>query len=143
MNQKNKIVLIIFFPVTAYLFIGTLLFFLATKLDELTEALGNYSNFPGLEYYSPKNWHEISIWVTVFFPITWPVIFAWILCVLSYSLIAALLRLIYELLKMIWEFIVDLVTAIWEWVTESIKAIWEWTIDSIEYVWKTITGIFR
>jgi hypothetical protein len=143
MHRENKILLIIFFPITAYLFIGTSLFFLVTKLDELAEILGNYSEFPGLEDYSSNDWHDVSIWLTVFFPITWPVIFIWISCVLLYSLVAAMLRLIYEFLKILWEFVIDLVTAIWEWVTEAVKAIWEWTVDSIEYIWETITSIFR
>jgi hypothetical protein len=142
MDRKRKITLIIFFPVTAYLFIGTSLFFVLTLLDALTETLGNYSEFPGLKSYSSNSWYDRNIWLTIFFPLTWPVLLIWTLCLLIYSVLAALLMFIYKLLRKIWKFTIDLVTSIWKWFTESIKEIWEWTIGSILDIFVTIISLF-
>jgi hypothetical protein len=142
MDRKKKIILIIFFPVTAYLFIGTSLFFILTLIDALAEALGHYSEFPGLKDYSSTSWYDRNIWLTIFFPLTWSVLFIWIGCVLLCSAIAALLMFIYRALKKMWKIIVDLVTSIWEWFTKSFREIWEWTIRSIIDIFITIIGFF-
>lgn len=121
MNRHSKVLLIILFPVTAYLFIGTFLFFLATKIDVFAKNLGDYFGAPGLEHYSSHKWHDMSIWLTIFFPVTWPIIFAWLICVFLYALMVALWRIIYALLE----------------------AIWSWIVDSVEYIWDTISSVFR
>jgi hypothetical protein len=143
MNRDNRVILLVFFPITAYLFVGTLLFFIVTRWDQLAERLGNFSRFPGIGDYPSTNWHERSIWLTVFFPITWPLVFAWILCVVTYSAAAALCRLVHDVLKIIWEFTVDLAKAAWEWITDAVKAIWQWTVDSMETIWETMKNPFR
>lgn len=130
-NQNRKLVLYVFFPVTAYLFVGTALFFLLSKTDQLSEKCGNLSEFPGLEFYKATDWHTESVWLTIFFPIVWPLIAVWVLLVFIYAVVAFLLRAIYEILIHIKDAVVDLVTLIWRK-----------TIESIEYIWETVKGIF-
>lgn len=132
MNQDRKWLLYLFFPVTAYLFVGTTLLFLVYKTDVFSEKLGNYSGFPMLDKFDATEWHNRSIWLTVFFPVVWPLLIIWSLIVFFYAIVAATLRLIY-----------DILVSILNWIIDSLVRIWTWTIDSIEYIWQEIRSTFR
>lgn len=130
-SSKRWWVLVVFFPITLYFLLGTLILFLIYWLDKLAEVLGNYSGFPGIDFHEATEWHNTSIWVTIFFPIAGSFILAWVLLILIYSILAAILHFLWDVLVFIWELIVKLVVTIWEW-----------TIEAIEYIWDTITGMF-
>jgi len=160
MDDKWK--LVVFFPITLYIFIGTILLALLSGLDALIERLGNYSRFPGLEVYDATQWHKESKRTTALFPLICPFLLLWLVGVFLYAVLAAVLRMVYETIVLIWElivevvtaiwewivnmvtaiweWIVDMVTAIWEWIVDMVTAIWEWTIETVEYIWETITG---
>lgn len=131
MSSRNKWVLVIFFPVTAYMFVGSMLLFLLYKLDQLNEKLGNYSRFPGLGYYGATEWHNANIWLTIGFPITCPILAIWILLVFLFAVVAAALR-----------FISNVAIEVWNWTIDAIEFVWNWTIDTIEYVWDVIRNLF-
>jgi hypothetical protein len=129
MNQDRKWVLILFFPVTAYMFLGTTLLFLLYKVEQVIEALGDFSEFPGFDGYQAIEWHNESIWLTVIFPILWPVLAVWESVVFTYAVFSAILRFIYNILVSIWKMVVAITMAIWNWAVESIEYVWETIID--------------
>ncbi len=129
-EEKTDWIPIILFPVTLYLFIGTSLFYILHKMEQLISVLGYYSNFPGIETYSPRDWHDISILLTASFPVTWPLILVWTILVLLYSIIASFLRIIHKAVVSISSLISGL--------SDNIR---NWTIDSIDDIWQTVKDV--
>ncbi len=143
MNSDRKYLLWLFFPITVYMFIGTTLLFVLTKIDDIIELFGNYSKFPGLANYSSNAWYDESIWFTALFPVTWPILLGWLTILLLYAIVAGFIRFFSNLLGNIWDLIFNIVIAIWEWTSDLLKAIWRWIVDALEDIWDQIKSIFR
>jgi len=90
-DQKKKNLLpVILFPITAYLFVGTTLFFILYMIERSIETLGYYSDFPGINTFSPREWYDVHILLTAGFPLKWPVLLLWVLLVFLYAVIASI-----------------------------------------------------
>jgi ABC-type uncharacterized transport system permease subunit len=130
-SQDKGYLLILFFPVTVYLFIGTLLLFLLFKFEQVIEVYADYSEWPGIDRYIPTEWHSKNVWLSISFPIVWPILFIWDILVFIYAIFAALVKFLY-----------DTITYIWRQLVKAITAIWKWTIESVLYIWDQIKLYF-
>jgi hypothetical protein len=130
-SHNKRYLLILFFPVTIYLFVGTLLLFLLFKFEQIIEVFADYSQWPGIDSYIPTEWHSKNIWLSILFPIVWPTLFIWDLLVFIYAIFASLVN-----------FISDAITYIWKQLVKAMRAIWEWTIESVLYIWEQIKIYF-
>jgi hypothetical protein len=117
--------LILFFPITIYLFLASVFLIIIYNIEQVIEILANYSKGPGYDYYSATAWHKKGVMLALFFPLAVPVLFVWNMIVFMYFFFASVLRFAYNTLKYIWEQLTEIVTSIWEWTVESIQQIWE------------------
>lgn len=129
-QRKSKDwLLVAFFPVTAYMFVGSTLFFILHKFEGITERLGRYSQTEMFAEFEAPAWHNENVWLTVFFPITWPCLVFWAIGLFVVALILAILRLIYNIIDTIRIAIVNWLTAVWNSFVELLTYIWEETKD--------------
>jgi hypothetical protein len=124
-SRDKGYLLILFFPITIYLFVGTALLFLLFKFEQVIKVFAVYSEWPGIDCYIPTEWHSKNVRLSISFPIVWPALFIWDLLVFIYAIFAALVKFIYDAIISIWKRLVKAMTSIWEWTIESVLYIWE------------------
>jgi len=98
---------------------GTSLFYLLFKIEQLIRVIGRYSRFIYIRRYPVTEWHNAGIMLTLLFPISLPLITIWVFLLLIYSMIAIVLRGLFVLfqLKLFWLWLGD----IWDVVRSIYK----------------------
>lgn len=124
-SERSKVWLIIFFPVTLYLFIGTLVLLFLSKIERLSQLLGNYSEFPYLDDFKSNEYWKVDIWLTILFPLIAPFIAVWVSIIFIYALIAAILHFIKDVIVFIWNIITAILEAIWDLIVAVVTTVWE------------------
>ena len=154
---NRKYLLIVFFPLTIYILLGTTLLSLVYKVEQLAKWLSGYSILSSevRHDFEPIEWHMKSIWLTIAFPAVGIYLGIAATLLLVGAFLDAVLRLIYDqilmpfwwALKTIWrwtievvQWIRDVILDVWYWTREAVEAVWFWTLDAIAEVWASLTG---
>jgi hypothetical protein len=109
-KEIPKYLLIIFFPITLYVFFGSLLLFLLSQLERFSIFLMKFSGFSVFKESKATTWHRHSVACTTMFPITVPILAMMELILFFYAFIYAILGNLRKIIRFAWEN----VTGLWE-----------------------------
>ena len=94
-NQLNKTAHILLSPVTAYMFVGTVLLFITYKVERLVERLSHHHCPPHGSSFVAQKWFDDSVWVTIAFPVTFPVLASKAILALTYHILKTIIHHLY------------------------------------------------
>lgn len=114
-DHYKKYILLIFFPFTIYLGIGSFLLLLLSMIEYLTESLTKLLSIEDwLDNFKAIKWHILHPAATIFFPITINlfapiavIIFLWAILCSLFSILADFFIKITNIIVFIWNEIVD------------------------------------
>lgn len=128
LSKTSTILLIIFFPITLYFLLGTVLLLIPTLLSFLAAFLGKFSKCDVLEDFEAEQVHAYSPIFTLFFPITLPLSIIVYSIQILISIPPVVIRLLFIILRFIWKLICNLISMLWHAIFVPI--------------WKSITSLF-
>jgi hypothetical protein len=94
-NQLNKTTHILLSPVTAYMFIGTVLLFMIYKVEKMVERLSHHHCPPHGSSFVARKWFDDSVWVTIAFPVTFTVLATKATLALAYHVTKIIIHYLY------------------------------------------------
>lgn len=110
-KKLSKWLLVIFFPITGYAFLGFILLSLLSNLEKFSVFLIKRSGYPVNAKKLPDiKWHKINVGITLFFPLTVPLFASFEIIMLLYAIIA----FISGIIRKIFIFAFDYVNKLWE-----------------------------
>ncbi len=68
-NNHGIYTLVLLFPITIYVFVGTSLLFILYSLEKISETLNQYSIFPYIKSIHATKWHKKHPLITYLFPV--------------------------------------------------------------------------
>jgi competence ComEA-like helix-hairpin-helix protein len=115
-----------------YIVIGTSLFFLLFRFEQLIARLGNNTGAPILDTFTPEKWQVKSVRHTLAFPFVFVIILISDLLLLIYALIWAGLRLIASLVRGVVSSTVRASKPAADRSASTVQTIWEETTQSAD-----------
>lgn len=127
----NRILLVVLFPLTLYLLLGTLLLALLSVMEISTQKLRHYA---GHEHVEVIAWHEVSVFLTLLFPLEWPTVALMVGLVFIGAVFSAILQAAIKALKVVLRF----VRRVWVIVAHAVQTLLEWFMDGLGSVWDMV-----
>jgi hypothetical protein len=127
----NRFLLILLLPITLYLILGTLLLLLLCVMEMGSKKLRHYA---GAGHVEVIPWHEVSLFLTLLFPLTWPVVASIVGLVFAGAVFSAVVTLARKVI----DAMLRLVRRIWINIVHTLRTLVEWLIDRLRLVWETI-----
>ena len=144
---SNRKLLIVLFPITLYILIGTLLLLLLTLLEALTKPLRDYSARDEEPPFEVIVWHELDMFLTLFFPIVWPMLAIIVGVIFIDALVRAIFTMIVRLLEGVFSFLRQFLRRflrrIWVVIIHALRDMLDWLADQLRVVWETVVGFTR
>lgn len=148
--QGNRALLVVLFPITLYILIGTLLLLLLTVIEVITKALRDYARDDEENPVAVIAWHEVSVFMTLLFPVVWPIAAVMVGIVFVGAVGAAILKTIYRLLtdvfrflRRIWVAIIHALGDLLGRLVDRLRVVWETIVIGTQTIWEMIVGVMR
>ena len=143
MQDGNRLLLILLFPITLYVILGTLLFFLLYAIEVSAKQLRRYA---GVDNPEAIPWHQVSVVLTLLFPAAFPIVALMVGLVFIdaiFSVIKKIARSFLRAIRRIWISIIHALHAFLDWLIDGIHLIWEMIADGAQRNWELIAGKIR
>ena len=134
--KENRRKLIIFFPITIYLFIGITLYFILYQFSRVIEIINQFAGIPPRDDVKALKYHEGSLSEIFAFPVFGPVIFFVLLLYFFRSIYWTFINVIKIYFIRIAEYILSVLRIF-------VKHIWDYLCNIVSEIRRTILSIFR
>jgi hypothetical protein len=141
-RDGNRILLILLLPITLYLVLGTLLLLLLSVIEMATKKLRHYTGASQVEAIA---WHQLSPYLTLLFPLVWPIValmvglvFVGAVFSATFTVARKVLDAALKLVRRIWVNIVHALHALLEWITDWLRVVWEVIVDGTQIIWELV-----
>jgi hypothetical protein len=157
-HEGNRLLLILLLPITVYLILGTLLMLLLCVIEMATKRLRHYAGEADAEIIA---WHQVSLFLTLLFPASWPIlallvglVFAGAVFMAAFTFARNVFIAVLNLVRRIWvnvvhalqaflEWCVDRLRLVWEMIVAGTQAIWEMIVAGTQTVWELVVGTIQ
>jgi phage-related protein len=143
-RDGNRMLLILLFPITLYLVLGTLLLLLLSVIEMATKKLRDYTGASHVEVIA---WHQVSVYLTLLFPLAWPIVALMVGLVFAGAMFSAILTAarrvldaVLRLVRRIWINIVHALHALLEWIMDWFRLVWEVIVEGTQIIWELVVG---
>ncbi len=121
-KKVHPVAQVIFFPLSAYLFIGTNFLFILFKFEKLIKKIESELKSDYFRHrFKPREHHKTSFWYTIFFFILF----------------------VFILIHDIAMFIAIGSMYLYEYIIEVVEILYEKIIEQVQLLWESISNIFK
>jgi hypothetical protein len=157
-HNGNRALLILLLPLVLYIVVGTLLFLLLYVMEMATKRLRRYWGVQDVEVIT---WHQANLFLTLLFPLTWPItalvvglVFVGAVFLAVIKTVQKVLKALFRFVRRIWLNIIQGLQSVFEWIVDRLYLVWEWVVEKtqlvlgqlatlIHDVWTTIHNTIR
>ena len=146
-HEGNRLLLILLLPITVYLILGTLLMLLLCVIEMATKRLRHYAGEADAEIIA---WHQVSLFLTLLFPASWPIlallvglVFAGAVFMAAFTFARNVFIAVLNLVRRIWVNVVHALQAFLEWCVDRLRLVWEMIVAGTQTVWELVVGTIQ